>query len=52
MPATSLGALDAYRREHRTLPARVVLHKSSAFTADEIDGFEGAADERRSTRSR
>jgi hypothetical protein len=25
-----LGALDAYRREHRTMPARVVLHKSSA----------------------
>jgi hypothetical protein len=41
-----LGALDAYRREHRTMPARVVLHKSSAFTADEIEGFEGGADER------
>ena len=41
-----LGALDAYRREHRTMPARVVLHKSSAFTADEIEGFEGGTDER------
>ena len=41
-----LGGLDAYRREHRTMPARVVLHKSSAFTADEIEGFEGGADER------
>jgi hypothetical protein len=41
-----LGALDAYRREHRTMPARVILHKSSAFTADETEGFEGGADER------
>jgi hypothetical protein len=28
------------------MPARVVLHKSSAFTADETEGFEGGADER------
>jgi hypothetical protein len=28
------------------MPARVVLHKSSAFTADEIEGFEGGTDER------
>jgi hypothetical protein len=44
--ALLLAALDAYRREHRTLPARVVLHKTSSFTSAEIDGFQGAADER------
>ncbi|HEY1248574.1 MAG TPA: hypothetical protein VGE97_06280, partial [Nitrososphaera sp.] len=32
-------ALDRYRREHRTLPARVVLHKSSTYSSEEIDGF-------------
>jgi hypothetical protein len=42
-----LHALDTYHREHRTLPARVVLHKTSAFTADETGGFHGAGDERR-----
>ncbi|WP_194909045.1 hypothetical protein [Catenulispora rubra] len=41
-----LGALDTYRREHRTVPARVVLHKSSAFTPEEIEGFEGGAEDR------
>ncbi|MST32861.1 hypothetical protein GHK86_09035 [Acidimicrobiaceae bacterium USS-CC1] len=39
-------ALEAYRREHRTLPARVVLHKSSRFTEPELDGFQRAADGR------
>jgi hypothetical protein len=37
-------ALDTYRREHHTLPARVVIHKSSRFVADEIAGFELAAE--------
>lgn len=36
-------ALDVYRREHQTLPARVVIHKSSRFVADEIAGFDSAA---------
>ena len=40
------AALDAFRQEHRTMPARVVLHKTSTFTAGEIDGFQPAADER------
>ncbi len=40
------NALAVYKREHRTLPARVVVHKSSRFTADEIDGFITAADDR------
>jgi hypothetical protein len=39
-------ALEAYRREHRTLPARVVLHKSSRFTEAELNGFQRAADGR------
>jgi hypothetical protein len=41
-----LNALDAYRKEHRNTPARVVLHKTSSFTTDEIEGFQAAADER------
>lgn len=41
-----LNALTVYKREHRTLPARVVVHKSSRFTPDETDGFNLAADER------
>jgi len=40
------SALDAFRQEHRTMPARVALHMTSSFTAVEIDGFQGAADER------
>lgn len=40
------SALDAFRQEHRTMPARVALHKTSSFTAAEIDGFQAAADER------
>lgn len=40
-------AVRAYRAEHRTSPARLVLHKTSGFSADEKSGFEqGAADER------
>ncbi|HEY5987845.1 MAG TPA: hypothetical protein VIV12_15950 [Streptosporangiaceae bacterium] len=42
-----LHALDTYHREHRTLSARVVLHKTSSFTAAETGGFQAAADERR-----
>lgn len=44
--ALLLRALDAYRQEHRTMPARVVLHKTSSFTSAEIAGFQAAADER------
>jgi hypothetical protein len=36
-------ALDVYRREHQTLPARVVIHKSSRFTTDEVAGFDSGA---------
>ena len=41
-----LNALSVYKREHRTMPARLVLHKSSRFTAAEVDGFVGAAEDR------
>jgi hypothetical protein len=37
-------ALGRYRGEHRTLPARVVLHKTSSYTPDEMTGFRAAAD--------
>jgi hypothetical protein len=37
------AALDAYRREHHTVPARVVVHKTSGFDEDETAGFEAAA---------
>ena len=33
------NALETYREEHRTLPARIVLHKTSTFNQDELDGF-------------
>jgi len=40
-------ALSIYRREHRTMPARLVCHKSSYFSDAEIAGFhEAAMDER------
>lgn len=42
-----LSALDEYRREHRTEPARVVIHKASAFTDQETEGFRSAAEDRR-----
>ncbi|MFZ4138677.1 argonaute/piwi family protein [Streptomyces koyangensis] len=37
-------ALRRYRQEHRHLPARVVLHKTSSYTPEEVDGFRAAAD--------
>ena len=40
-------ALESYRKEHWTLPARVVIHKSSAFTAEERAGFQAAIEEQR-----
>ena len=38
-------ALEVYRREHKTLPARLVLHKTSSFSDDEIRGLVNAASE-------
>lgn len=40
-------ALTIYRREHRTMPARLVCHKSSYFTDAEIAGFRDAAQQER-----
>jgi len=34
-----IQALQRYRDEHKNVPARVVLHKSSYFTQEEIEGF-------------
>ena len=36
------SALKAYRAEHRTLPARVVLHKTSPYSQSELEGFREA----------
>jgi hypothetical protein len=33
------NALEVYRREHKNSPARVVVHKSSPHSEDEIEGF-------------
>lgn len=38
-------ALRRYRSEHRHLPARVVLHKTSSYLPEEIAGFRAAADD-------
>jgi hypothetical protein len=38
------NGLAPYRREHKTMPARVVMHKTSSFNADEKKGFKLAAD--------
>lgn len=37
-----VDALSRYRDEHKNLPARVVLHKTSAFDAAEVAGFRSA----------
>jgi hypothetical protein len=37
------GGLASYRREHKTMPARVLLHKTSCFDRGEIEGFRQAA---------
>ena len=34
-------AMTRYRQEHGHLPARVVVHKTSTFTPDELVGFRG-----------
>ncbi|GAA4345527.1 argonaute/piwi family protein [Microbacterium rhizosphaerae] len=40
-------SLARYRSEHRTMPARVMLHKASSFTTAETSGFRAAADAER-----
>ena len=39
-------ALAAFRQQHRHFPARVVLHKTSGFDANEREGFGRALEER------
>jgi len=39
-------ALTTYRSEHGTLPARVVLHKSSPYNDEELAGFTAAIERR------
>jgi hypothetical protein len=41
------NAVQTYRKEHKTFPARVVIHKTSGMNDDEIDGFRRAAEEER-----
>jgi len=37
-------ALITYRREHKTMPARIVVHKTSRFDMAELEGFRAAAE--------
>jgi hypothetical protein len=37
--------LATYRREHKTMPARLVMHKTSGFNSDEKAGFTRAAED-------
>ncbi|MFN8560031.1 MAG: hypothetical protein U0531_22635 [Dehalococcoidia bacterium] len=39
------NALSAYRQEHRHAPARVVVHKTSAYNDAELSGFSRSLDE-------
>jgi argonaute-like protein implicated in RNA metabolism and viral defense len=45
--AILVQTLQRYREEHGNLPARVVLHKSSYFTPEEIAGFRTALEQER-----
>lgn len=38
-------AIEVYRKEHKTLPARLVVHKTSAYTENELQGVLSAANE-------
>lgn len=40
-------AIQTYRKEHRTFPARVVIHKTSKMTDGETEGFLSVAEEER-----
>ena len=39
------GGLATYRREHKTMPARLVMHKTSYFNVQEQEGFTRAAED-------
>jgi hypothetical protein len=40
-------ALQRYWDEHKNMPARVVIHKSSYFTAEELAGFRAALEQKK-----
>jgi hypothetical protein len=39
------NGLATYRREHKNMPARLVIHKTSHFNENEKEGFKRAAEE-------
>lgn len=39
--------LEKYHAEHKNMPGRVVLHKSSSYSPEEIDGFNSAVSDNR-----
>jgi hypothetical protein len=39
------NSLNVYRRQHNHFPARVVIHKTSKFDSEELDGFNRAIEE-------
>jgi hypothetical protein len=39
------NAVSVYRKEHRTMPARLVVHKTSKMSEGEIRGFRAASEE-------
>ncbi len=41
-----IEALGKYKEEHQTLPARVVIHKTSEFRGEELNGFTKAVQEK------
>jgi hypothetical protein len=41
------SAMEQYRKEHKTLPARVVVHKSSSYNPEELDGLTRAVRDQR-----
>ena len=43
--ALLMNAVGVYRKEHRTMPARIVVHKTSKMTEGEIRGFRAASEE-------
>jgi hypothetical protein len=42
-----LEALAEYRREHRTVPARLIVHKTSYFNTEEREGMLAAAESKK-----
>jgi hypothetical protein len=41
------NALETYRMEHLTLPARVIVHKTSTYNDEELRGFQQALNDQR-----